>query len=76
MVENIINLNNISFTYPNGDTAINGINLEIPIGKKIALLGGNGAGKSTLMLLLNGILKPTKGDLLYKNVAYNYNKKG
>ena len=76
MIENIINLNNISYTYPNGDTAINGINLHIPIGKKIALLGGNGAGKSTLMLLLNGILKPTKGDLSFKNVAYNYNRKG
>ena len=76
MIENIINLNNISYTYPNGDTAINGINLEIPIGKKIALLGGNGAGKSTLMLLLNGILKPTKGGLSFKNAAYKYNKKG
>lgn len=76
MIENIIELNNVSYTYPNGDTALNGINLEIPIGKKIALLGGNGAGKSTLMLLLNGILKPTKGDLSFKNVAYSYRKKG
>ncbi|SNR51454.1 cobalt/nickel transport system ATP-binding protein [Lutibacter agarilyticus] len=76
MIQNIIELNNISYTYPNGDTALNGINLEIPIGKKIALLGGNGAGKSTLMLLLNGILKPTKGDLSFKNVAYSYKKKG
>ena len=76
MIQNIIELANISYTYPNGDSALNGINLEIPIGKKIALLGGNGAGKSTLMLLLNGILKPTKGGLSFKNVAYKYNKKG
>ncbi|RXP61357.1 ABC transporter ATP-binding protein [Lutibacter sp. HS1-25] len=76
MIENIIELNNVSYTYPNGEKAINKINLAIPKGKKIALLGGNGAGKSTLMLLLNGILKPTKGSLTYQNLSYNYNKKG
>ena len=76
MIENIIELNNVSYTYPNGDKAINKIDLAIPKGKKIALLGGNGAGKSTLMLLLNGILKPSNGSLSYKNTAYNYHKKG
>lgn len=75
MEENLINLQNVSYSYPNGDVAINGIDLEIPKGKKIALLGGNGAGKSTLMLLLNGILKPTKGCLEYCNESYKYSKK-
>lgn len=76
MIESIIKLNKICYTYPNGDRALNSIDLEIPIGKKIALLGGNGAGKSTLMLLLNGVLKPSKGDLIYKNSPYKYTKKG
>ena len=76
MVESSIQLHTISFSYPNGDSAINAIDLEIPLGKKIALLGGNGAGKSTLMLLLNGILKPSEGHLTYNAVPYEYNKKG
>lgn len=76
MMESIINFNKVCFTYENGDRAIHTIDLEIPIGKKIALLGGNGAGKSTLMLLLNGILKPTNGNLTYKKAPYKYNKKG
>ncbi len=76
MIENSIKLHKISFTYPNGDSAINAIDLEIPLGKKIALLGGNGAGKSTLMLLLNGILKPSEGHLSYNSIPYEYTKKG
>jgi len=75
MSENLINIKNVSFAYPNGDEALRSINLEIPKGKKIALLGGNGAGKSTLMLLLNGILKPTSGSLHYENENYKYSKK-
>ncbi len=75
-MESSIQLNDVSFTYPNGLEALKSINLSLPKGKKIALLGGNGAGKSTLMLLLNGILKPTSGFLKYENSTYKYNKKG
>jgi len=75
MSESLINIKNVSFTYPNGDVALDTINFEIPKGKKIALLGGNGAGKSTLMLLLNGILKPTAGILDYEGENYKYSKK-
>ncbi|PCH77829.1 MAG: hypothetical protein COB98_02325 [Flavobacteriaceae bacterium] len=73
--DTIVCFENVSFSYPSGSLAIESLNVNLPKGKKIALLGGNGAGKSTLMLLLNGILKPSKGQLLYNGESYNYNAK-
>ena len=40
------------------------INLKIPRGKIIGLLGKNGAGKSTLIKLMNDLLIPTTGEIL------------
>ncbi len=76
MVKSIITLCNVSYKYPSGTLALKSINLGLPKGKKIAVLGGNGAGKSTLLLLLNGILKATTGLLSYGSVEYNYKKSG
>ena len=45
-------------------TALNGLNLTLEKGKIIGLLGPNGSGKSTFIKLCNGILKPTKGEIL------------
>lgn len=45
-------------------TALKGINLEIESGKIIGLLGPNGSGKTTLIKIINGILKPTSGNIL------------
>ena len=56
--------------------ALKNINLSIEYGKKIALVGNNGAGKSTLFLLLNGIIKPTNGKVLYKGRKLFYNPEG
>lgn len=71
----IVSLNQVGFQYPSGTMALDHVSLQLPQGKRIALLGANGAGKSTLMLLLNGILKPSSGDLHYQSEKYNYNKK-
>lgn len=76
MPENsIIELFDVSYKYASGTQALDGINTSIPKGKKIALLGSNGAGKSTLMLLLNGILKPSKGMLSFNGLPIEYDKK-
>lgn len=52
----VVVIDNLHFTYPDGQVALRGINLRLRAGEKIALVGPNGAGKSTLMLHLNGIL--------------------
>lgn len=51
-----IEIDNLSFSYPDGHTALHQITLHIQPGEKVALVGPNGAGKSTLILHLNGIL--------------------
>ncbi len=55
---------NVSFTYPVGVKALEGINLEIGEGERVGVIGQNGSGKTTLMKLCNGLLKPTKGDVI------------
>ncbi len=47
-----------------GRNALNGINMDIPRGRIIGLLGPNGSGKTTFMKLANGLLVPTSGSIL------------
>jgi cobalt/nickel transport system ATP-binding protein len=53
----ILSIKDLDFTYPDGQTALRQVSLELQSGEKAALVGPNGAGKSTLMLHLNGILQ-------------------
>jgi len=63
----IIETRNLMHEYHSGSTkALNGIDFCVKPGERIVLLGANGAGKSTLFKHLNGILKPTSGDVLIK----------
>ncbi|MEQ6355978.1 ATP-binding cassette domain-containing protein [Lysinibacillus sp. M3] len=75
MTDLYFELTRLSYAYADGTHALTDITLQIPKGKKIALLGHNGAGKSTLFQHLNGILKPTAGSISFQGKALNYSRK-
>lgn len=63
---NIIEYKNIALNY--GDTQIiDNINLQIDKGDFITIIGTSGCGKSTLLKMINGLVFPTKGDVLIHN---------
>lgn len=62
----LINVKNLQHTYPNGNRALKGIDLEIKEGEFLAILGHNGSGKTTLVKHLNGLLEPTGGTVEVK----------
>ncbi len=51
----------------NGFYALNGLNLTLPRGRIIGLLGPNGSGKTTLLKLIAGLLTPSSGTILVNN---------
>lgn len=59
----LVRCNDLSKNYGN-ITALNNVNFTLQSGKIIGLLGPNGSGKTTLIKLLNGLLTPSKGELL------------
>lgn len=59
-----IGLENITFTYPGGVTALRQVSLAVTTGETVAIIGQNGAGKTTLARHLNGLLKPDQGRVL------------
>lgn len=64
--EPILKVEDLHFTYNGEKTALNGVDLNIYEGEKIAVLGSNGAGKSTFFLNINGVLKSHHGDIYYR----------
>ena len=73
----IIETENLCYTYEGNDRrALDGVNVKIRRGRKVAFMGGNGSGKSTLFLCLNGILRPESGRVIIDGIPVKYNRKG
>ena len=62
-MENVVEIRDLHFSYEKRKI-LNGINLRIPQGKTVAVLGTGGCGKSTLLRLISGQLKPERGQVL------------
>ncbi|MFQ3574308.1 MAG: ABC transporter ATP-binding protein [Thermodesulfovibrionales bacterium] len=61
-----LELKDIETSY--GDVkALKGISLKVNQGEIVSLIGNNGAGKSTTLMTISGILKPTRGDIIFEN---------
>lgn len=71
----ILETRNLKYTYPDGTVALDGAEIKIEEGKRIAFVGQNGSGKSTLFLLLNGTLKPMRGEVLFHDLPFRYDSK-
>jgi len=71
----LLETNNVTYTYPNGPAALTGVSVQIVGGTKIAIVGPNGAGKSTLLLMLNGMLRPTSGEVRFSGQPLAYDNR-
>ena len=61
---NILECKNLTKSYKKNHPVLDGLNLTIPAGRIVGLLGPNGCGTSTLIKLVSGLLQPDSGEIL------------
>ncbi len=61
MSEYVIEVRNLTFTYPGGATALRNVSFNVRKGEYLVIMGPNGAGKTTLCLFLNGVIPNVTG---------------
>jgi len=59
----MLDLRGISLIHPNGQQALDGVNLRVAAGERLAVIGPSGAGKTTLLRIAGLSLRPTQGDV-------------
>lgn len=74
--EIILEAKDVWYSYEENDRySLQGLDLKVKKGSKIAFMGANGSGKSTFFLCCNGILKPQKGEILFHGHPVKYGRK-
>jgi ATP-binding cassette subfamily C protein len=66
-----LTIENLHFHYNASQPILKGVNLHIPAGHKVALVGASGGGKSTLIQILIGLYPTTQGNIYYDGVPMN-----
>tara|TARA_B110000238_G_C16115721_1_gene434739 strand:- start:28 stop:1812 length:1785 start_codon:yes stop_codon:yes gene_type:complete len=64
-----VDIEDIKFAYGDGPYVLNGVNLSIAAGEKVALVGASGGGKSTLVQILLGLYPPLFGHIKFNGVS-------
>jgi len=64
----MIEVRDVYYAFPNGFEALKGVSVTIGDGEFVAIMGQNGAGKTTLVKHFNGLIKPSKGDVIIDEV--------
>ncbi len=72
----LLELDRVSFRYPDGGIGLDGCSLAIARGSRNALIGANGSGKTTLFQHCNGLLRPQSGVVRYAGEALDYSRGG
>jgi energy-coupling factor transport system ATP-binding protein len=60
----VLRTEGLVYVYPGGTRALDGVDLAIRRGERVAIVGQNGSGKTTLVRHFNGLLRPTDGGVL------------
>ena len=61
--ENLVEISGVGYSYDKRRTILTGIDMKIPRGKVVAIMGISGSGKTTLLRLIAGWFKPTRGEI-------------
>lgn len=74
--EMILEARDVWYSYEENDQfSLQGLDLKVKKGSKVAFMGANGCGKSTFFLCCNGILRPQKGSILFHGQPLSYQRK-
>lgn len=68
----MIELKNVTCVFDQKISAVSNLNLQIKEGETLALLGTSGCGKSTTLKMINGLLRPTRGQIFFDGAPLDY----
>lgn len=71
-----LQVENLSFHYPNGVNILENVSMEVPAGSSVAIVGKSGAGKTTLLDLLLGLIEPQSGHIWYDDYELTEGRDG